>query len=167
MADVMSKVEAATLHSPWMRERPAAYSQAVYSRTEPGLHVPAARYVEALNARASILREMLAGPLRDADVLLCPTMPVPVPTRLEADMEAAGRVFSVVPRLTVLTRPFNYLGLPVLTMPMGLDAQGIPAGVQLVGRPFGEARLLAMAQALSADIGWSAHPLDRVPGRAT
>jgi Asp-tRNA(Asn)/Glu-tRNA(Gln) amidotransferase A subunit family amidase len=39
--------------------------------------------------------------------------------------------------------------------------------VQLVGRPFGEARLLAMAQALSADIGWSAHPLDRVPGRAT
>ncbi len=167
MADVMSKVEAATLHGPWMRERPAAYSQAVYSRTEPGLHVPAARYVEALNARASILREMLAGPLRDADVLLCPTMPVPVPTRLEADMEAAGRVFSVVPRLTVLTRPFNYLGLPVLTMPMGLDAQGIPAGVQLVGRPFGEARLLAMAQALSADIGWSAHPLDRVPGRAT
>jgi aspartyl-tRNA(Asn)/glutamyl-tRNA(Gln) amidotransferase subunit A len=67
----------------------------------------------------------------------------------------------------VLTRSFNYLGLPVLTMPMGLDAQGIPAGVQLVGRPFGEARLLAMAQALSADIGWSAHPLDRVPGRAT
>jgi aspartyl-tRNA(Asn)/glutamyl-tRNA(Gln) amidotransferase subunit A len=164
MADVMSKVEAATLHGPWMRERPAAYSQAVYSRTEPGLHVPAARYVETLNARASILHEMLAGPLRDADVLLCPTMPVPVPTRVEADMEAAGRVFSVVPRLTVLTRPFNYLGLPVLTMPMGLDAHGMPAGVQLVGRPFGEARLLAMAHALSADIGWSARPLDRVPG---
>jgi len=163
MADVISKVEAATLHGPWMRERPHAYSQAVYSRTEPGLHVPAARYVEALGARAAVLREMLEGPLREADVLLCPTTPVPVPTRIEADMEAPGRVFGVVARLTVLTRPFNYLGLPVLTMPMGLDANGMPAGVQLVGRPFGEARLLAIAHALSVDAGWQPRPLDRLP----
>jgi aspartyl-tRNA(Asn)/glutamyl-tRNA(Gln) amidotransferase subunit A len=163
MADVMSKVEAATLHGPWMRERPGAYSQAVYSRTEPGLHVPAARYLEALAARAAILRDMLEGPLRDADVLLCPTTPVRVPTRIEADMEAPGRV---LPRLTVLTRPFNYLGLPVLTMPMGLDSNGMPAGVQLIGRPFGEARLLAIAHALSADAGWRPRPLERVPAAA-
>ena len=166
MADAISKVEAATLHGPWMRERAHDYSQAVYSRTEPGLHLPAARYVEALGARATVLQEMLAGPLRDADVLLCPTVPIPVPTRVEADMEAPGRVFGVVPRLTVLTRPFNYLGLPVLTMPMGLDDAGIPAGVQLIGRPFGEARLLAVAHALSADAGWHVHPLQRtVPTR--
>ena len=166
MADAMSKVEAATLHSQWMRDRPQAYSQAVYSRTEPGLHLPAARYAEALCARASILAEMLAGPLREADVLLCPTMPVPVPTRGEADMEAPGRVFGVVPRLTVLTRPFNYLGLPVLTMPMGLDEQGMPAGVQLVGRPFGEARLLSIAHTLSAALGWQPLPQRRSQGLA-
>jgi aspartyl-tRNA(Asn)/glutamyl-tRNA(Gln) amidotransferase subunit A len=166
MADVMSKVEAAALHGPWMRDHPDAYSQAVYSRTEPGLHVPAARYVEALNTRAAILREMLEGPLRDADVLLCPTTPVPVPTRIDADMEAPGRVFGVVARLTVLTRPFNYLGLPVLTMPMGLDPNGMPAGVQLVGRPFGEARLIAVAHALAADTGWRPRPLERVPAAA-
>jgi aspartyl-tRNA(Asn)/glutamyl-tRNA(Gln) amidotransferase subunit A len=166
MADAISKVEAATLHGPWMRERPQDYSQAVYSRTEPGLHLPAARYAEALGARATVLHEMLAGPLRDADVLLCPTVPIPVPTRVEADMEAPGRVFGVVPQLTVLTRPFNYLGLPVLTMPMGLDDAGMPAGVQLIGRPFGEARLLAIADALSADAGWRVHPLQRaVPSR--
>src|SRR5699024_3398707 len=41
MGDVISKVEAATLHSHWMRERPMDYSQAVYSRTEPGFHIPA------------------------------------------------------------------------------------------------------------------------------
>lgn len=154
MADTISKVEAATLHGPWMRERPQRYSQAVYSRTEPGLHVPAVRYLEALNARAAILREFLAGPMAKADVLLCPTVPVPVPTREEADMEAAGKVFGVVARLTALTRPFSYLGLPVLSMPMGRDANGMPMGVQLVGRPFGEARLLAIAHALAADIGW-------------
>ena len=157
MADIMSKVEAATLHGRWMRERPQRYSQAVYSRTEPGLHVPAVRYLESLNARAAVLREFLDGPLAAADVLLCPTVPVPVPTREEADMEQAGKVFGIVAKLTALTRPFNYLGLPVLTMPMGRDANGMPMGVQLIGRPFGEARLLAVAHALAGDIGWRPH----------
>lgn len=156
MADIMSKVEAATLHGQWMRDRPERYSQAVYSRTEPGLHVPAVRYVEALNARAAILRDFLTGPMAEADVLLCPTIAVPVPTRAEADMEAGGKVFGVVARLTPLTRPFNYLGVPVLTMPMGHDANGMPMGVQLIGRPFAEARLLSIAHALAGDIGWRA-----------
>ena len=156
MADVFSKVEAAALHAPWMRQHPMAYSQAVFSRTEPGLHIPAVRYLEALTVRAQILREFVAGPMGGADVLLLPTLPVPVPTRVEADVEAAGRVFGVVARLTALTRPFSYLGLPVLNLPIGLDAAGMPIGVQMVGRPFGEARLLAMADALSADLGWRA-----------
>jgi len=124
-----------------------------------GLHLPAVRYLEALQARAAIVKEFLDGPLSAADVLLCPTVPIPVPTREEADMEAAGKVFGVVARLTALTRPFSYLGLPVLSIPMGLDSQGMPLGVQLVGRPFGEARLLAVAHALAADIGWR-HPLE-------
>ena len=162
MGDVISKVEAATLHGPWMRERPRQYSQAVYSRTEPGLHLPATRYLEALNARATFLHEFLQGPMAAADILVCPTVPVPVPTREEADMEAAGKVFGVVARLTALTRPFSYLGLPVLTMPMGLDSHGMPLGVQLVGRPFGEARLLAVAHALAHETGWR-HPLEGEP----
>ena len=162
MADVFSKVEAASLHGDWMRERPQDYSQAVYSRTEPGLHVPAVRYVEALNMRARVLSAFLEGPMANADVLLCPTVPVPVPTRAEADMERPGRVFGVVATLTSLTRPFNYLGLPVLSMPMGCDANGMPMGAQLVGRPFGEARLLAMAHVLSSSLGWHALPSARL-----
>jgi aspartyl-tRNA(Asn)/glutamyl-tRNA(Gln) amidotransferase subunit A len=149
MSDIMSKVEAATLHGQWMRENPQLYSQAVYSRTEPGLHIPAVRYLETLTARSRLLDAFLDGPMAHADVLLCPTIPVPVPTRIEADMEAKGRVFGVVPMLTCLTRPFNYLGVPVLTMPMGKDSAGMPMGVQLVGRPLGEARLLSLAHALS------------------
>lgn len=79
MADVFSKVEAATLHGHWMRERRDLYSQAVFSRTEPGLHVPAVRYLEALQMRAKILHEFLHGKMQDLDVLICPTMPIPVP----------------------------------------------------------------------------------------
>jgi len=149
MGDIISKVEAATLHSQWMRTNSQAYSQAVYSRTEPGLHVPAARYLEATMVRARILREFLAGPMADADILLCPTIPVPVPLRADADMEKKGSVFGVVTEITRLTRPFSYLGLPVLTMPIGVDSNGMPVGAQLIGRPLAEARLLAFAHQMS------------------
>ena len=165
MADVFSKVEAATLHGPWMRAHPQAYSQAVYSRTEPGLHVPAVRYLEALTVRARILTDFVRGPLGQVDVLLLPTMPVLVPTRSEADVEAPGSVFGVVAALTALTRPFNYLGVPVLNMPIELDSHGMPIGMQLVGRPLGEARLLAMAAALSSDLGWTPLTQGRHPPR--
>jgi len=149
MGDILSKVEAATLHAQWMRTRPEAYSQAVYSRTEPGLHVPAARYLEALMVRATILREFLAGTMGEADILLCPTIPVPVPLRVDADMEKKGSVFNVVTEITRLTRPFSYLGLPVLSMPIGTDLNGMPVGAQVIGKPLAEARLLSFAHQMS------------------
>jgi len=149
MGDLISKVEAATLHSQWMRADPDAYSQAVYSRTEPGLHMPAVRYLEATMVRARVLLEFLAGPMSNADILLCPTIPVPVPLRVDADMEKQGSVFNVVTEITRLTRPFSYLGLPVLTMPIGVDANGMPVGAQVIGRPLAEARLLSFAHQMS------------------
>lgn len=149
MGDIISKVEAATLHSQWMRSAPQAYSQAVFSRTEPGLHVPAVRYLESLLVRARILNEFLTGPMADYDILLCPTVPIPVPLRTEADMEKKGSVFGVVPQITRLTRPFSYLGVPVLSMPIGVDRNGMPVGAQVIGRPLSEARLLAFAHQMS------------------
>lgn len=59
----------------------------------------------------------------------------------EADVERPGQVFGVVAAITPLTKdPSTTL---VLTMPIGVDSNGMPIGAQLVGRPFAEARLLA------------------------
>ena len=158
LGDIISKVEAATLHGQWMRENPDAYSQAVYSRTEPGLHVPAVRYLESLMARAEVLRDFLAGPMAEADLLLCPTIPIPVPLRTEADMEKKGSVFNVVSAITRLTRPFSYLGVPVLTMPIGRDINGMPVGAQLIGKPLAEPRLLSFAHQMSRIIDLTFEP---------
>jgi aspartyl-tRNA(Asn)/glutamyl-tRNA(Gln) amidotransferase subunit A len=48
----------------------------------------------------------------------------------------------VIQRLTRFTRPINYLGLPSLSIPAGFTRQGLPVGVQLIGRPFDEAMIL-------------------------
>lgn len=148
MGDIVSKVEAATIHGAWMSTHPDRYSQAVYSRTEPGFHLPAVRYVEALTLRARLLVDFVERAFTSAEVLIFPALPVPVPTRAEADMEQGSRVFPVVAQLTRLTRPFSYLGLPVLVIPIGVDCNGMPVAAQLIGLPFGEARLFEVARKL-------------------
>lgn len=149
MGDIISKVEAATLHGRWMQATPELYSKAVYSRTEPGFHLSGVRYLEAIGLRARLTADFIDRAFADSDVLLFPAMPVPVPLRSDCDMESGSSVFTVVPQLTRLTRPLSYLGLPVLVIPIGRDRHGMPVSAQLIGRPFGEARLFAVAQALT------------------
>ena len=158
LGDAYSKVEPAQIHAAAMAAAPDSYAKAIYTRTEPGLHLPAVRYIQTEQLRPIMLRHFIEQAFRDVDVLLLPTLPMAAPRIRDMDMEAGGSVHSLVPRLTCLTRPFGYLGLPVLSMPMGLDARGLPMGVQLVGRPYAEARLLSLAHQLSLDLGWSFRP---------
>jgi len=58
-------------------------------------------------------------------------------------------------RFSRLTRPFNALGLPVLSVPCGFSAAGLPIGIQLVGRPFDEATTLRLGQAYEQATGWA------------
>lgn len=51
-------------------------------------------------------------------------------------------------------RPFSYLGLPALSLPCGFTPAGRTTGVQLVGRPFAEARLLALGHAYQQRTDW-------------
>jgi aspartyl-tRNA(Asn)/glutamyl-tRNA(Gln) amidotransferase subunit A len=150
MGDIVSKVEAATLHGRWMQSTPERYSKAVYSRTEPGFHLAGVRYLEAIGLRARLMAEFVERAFAASDVLLFPAIPVPVPLRSEADMEAGSKVFEVVAQLTRLTRPFSYLGLPVLVIPVGRDRNGMPVSAQLIGRPFAEHRLFDVARRLLA-----------------
>jgi amidase len=55
---------------------------------------------------------------------------------------------------------FNYTGHPAVVLPYTLDRDGLPIGVQVVGKRWDEARLLAIAQSLSAVTG----PFQRPPG---
>ena len=55
---------------------------------------------------------------------------------------------------TRLVRGINVLGLPAISLPCGYAKNGLPVGVQIVGRPFAEAQVLAFAQAYEQATQW-------------
>lgn len=147
LGGLVSVVEAAAIHRDLMTTRPADYSRNLFERTEPGFHIPAVRYLEALSLRPKILAEFSAATLAHCDALFVPAIGPVLPTRAETDTEAGVPLAFAHNRLIRCTRPFNYLGLPALSVPCGFTAGTLPAGFQLAGRPFDEITLFRLGHA--------------------
>ncbi len=154
---IVSRVEGATIHARWMRERPQDYAPSLAARLYAGSAIPATYYVEALSRRGPILRRFAAEVFGRVDVLAMPTIAMVLPTRAATDIDGGDE--SAIPAYNAVltnTRPFNYLGLPALSAPCGFDPNGLPVGLQLVARPFAEALLLKVADAYQRDTAWHA-----------
>jgi aspartyl-tRNA(Asn)/glutamyl-tRNA(Gln) amidotransferase subunit A len=146
--------EAAAQHARWMRERPGDYSSAVRARLESGFAIPAAAYLEVLRARAASLERFCAQTLGNADVYLLPAIAVHLPTREQTGPRGGADMPKLLADVTRLTRWVNYLGVPALVVPCGFDSRGLPIALQLVGRPFSEAKLLAAGRAFQRETDW-------------
>ena len=109
----------------------------------------AADYIDALRVRGVMTAKFLADSMEGIDLLHLPTSPCLPPTLLESDMEHADSetLLTLFSRLTQLTRPFNFLGLPAIGTPCGFSSSGLPLSYQLVGHPFAEATLLHVVDA--------------------
>jgi aspartyl-tRNA(Asn)/glutamyl-tRNA(Gln) amidotransferase subunit A len=151
---IVARAEAAALHATWMRMAPERYVPHVAARLYPGYAIPATYYVEALQRRPFLLQAFVAAVFGQVDALATPTLRNRAPARADTDVDSGRpgteRAFFAVGDNV---RPFNYLGLPALSLPCGFDANGVPVGLQLVGRPFREAALLRMADAYQRDAG--------------
>ena len=91
------------------------------------------------------------------DLIASPTIRTCLPTLAETDVDSGSP--EAVPRFLAIsanTRPFNYLGLPAVSVPCGFDPNGLPIGLQVAGRPFAEARVLKAADAYQRDTDWHA-----------
>jgi len=138
--------EAAAFHKRWMIERPQDYGPQVLMRLQNGLAIPAVSYLEAMRWRGPALAAYLAA-VSGTDAVLAPVAPVPAPTIVESDVGNSDGAEAVIQRLTRFTRPVNYLGLPSLSIPAGFTSNGLPVGMQLIGRAFDEATLLQLGAA--------------------
>src|SRR4051794_11982924 len=139
--------EAAAFHKRWLIERPQDYGPQVLMRLQNGLAISGVSYLEALRWRGPALAAYLAATER-AEIVLAPVAPVAAPTIAESDVGNSLDAEAVIQRLTRFTRPVNYLGLPALSVPSGFTRDGLPVGLQLIGRPFDEEMLLRIGAAL-------------------
>ncbi len=150
----IGRAEAAALHATTMRTAPQQFAPHVAARLYPGYAVPATYYIEAVQNRPMLLDAFCHAVFGAADVLALPTLPGHVPTRAETDMDSGEPGTELAFFATGNhVRPFNYLGLPALSLPIGFDVNGMPIGLQLVGRPFAEATLLMLADAYQDAVG--------------
>jgi aspartyl-tRNA(Asn)/glutamyl-tRNA(Gln) amidotransferase subunit A len=148
-AETIIKCESASMHRPWCVERAQDYSRQVHNRIGAGYIIPATQYIDALRLRPLMTAEFTQSVMGDIDVLLMPTLPFTAPTIAASDLDASGpEVISLVGRMTMLTRPFNLFGLPVVNTPGGFSRNGVPIGLQFIARPFQESLLLRTATAL-------------------
>jgi aspartyl-tRNA(Asn)/glutamyl-tRNA(Gln) amidotransferase subunit A len=124
---------------------------------DQGRLIPATDYVNAQRLRRSQQQEF-AAIWADVDCLFTPTTPTSAPRLGSQTVMVGGTTKDLRPATTSFTRAFNVLGLPALSMPCGLDSQGLPMGLQIVGKPFAEATVLRVAAALEDAAGFSGEP---------
>ena len=143
---IVLAVEATSAHAPWLRTRAADYGPQVRNRMENGLAYSAIEYLEALRWRAPALAAHLDA-LGDIDVVVAPASRLVAPTIEETDVGGGPDAEAAIQAVTRFMRPVNYLGLPTLVVPAGQSRQGLPIGLQLIGRPFGDETLIALGAA--------------------
>jgi len=144
--------EGFAIHGEWLRTRPQDYGRVTRERLMMGAFVSGADYVQAQRLRRMLTAEVDAV-LAGCDAILCAGNPTTAPRLVDVD-EGPFR------KSHPITGPFNASGHPALALPCGFGASGLPLGLQLVGRNYGEAMLFRIAHAYEAAAGWLARRPD-------
>jgi aspartyl-tRNA(Asn)/glutamyl-tRNA(Gln) amidotransferase subunit A len=155
-----SRVEnVATAHE-FLRNAPRDYNPPLFYRHIKSLLIPADVYVTAQRVRRLIC-EAFEAAFDKVDVLVAPTVGSPAQTIEECRQGFAivdGRRVELQEERgttgTLCTIPFNVTGLPAMSLCCGFSSQGLPIGMQIVGAPFDESRVLQVGHAYEQAAGW-------------
>jgi amidase len=113
-------------------------------------------YLQAVSQIQLISRQIVAF-FDSVDVLVVPTyMHPPIRVGEWANLSPEETLQKII-QWVAPCPPFNASGQPAIALPAGFDSNGLPVGVQLVGRPAAEATLIAVAAQLEAAKPWSQH----------
>ena len=154
LANMISRCESTAVHGRIVRESPHLLQPAVRARLEVGFHVSAHDYLQAARLRARATRTFVDDVFARVDLVVTPTIPEPAPALAAAKAGSPDDIVRRMGRFSRLTRPWNALGLPALSLPCGFAPDGRPVGLQLIARPFDEATLLRAGHAYEQAAGW-------------
>jgi amidase len=129
------------------------HTQAMRQR---GLECSSIQYVESLCRLQIFTRHVLRQFREDLDVLVMPTI-APLPPRHGYLRQAEGPIDEMMMRATEMV-PYtgwcNVTGQPAISVPAGFSNDGLPIGVQLIGRVGAEVQLLQLAEQLERKLEW-------------
>jgi aspartyl-tRNA(Asn)/glutamyl-tRNA(Gln) amidotransferase subunit A len=145
------------------RTRATGFGPEVRRRVLIGTYVLSAGYYDAYYLRAQKIRALILKDFTDAftrvDALLTPTAPSAAFAQGE-NMDDPIKMYLN----DVFTVPANLAGVPAISVPAGLDANGLPLGLQVIGKPFDEETVFAVSAAIEQAAGFSALPQVRAGG---
>ena len=153
----ISLAEALHIHEPagYFPARAAEYGEEVRQRIEAGGKVLANRYLAGFDVRKQLQAEFDAA-FQEVDAIVAPTVPVPAPLIGAETVQIGGEQIGVRPAIVGLCRPANFTGLPAISIPCGFTRDGLPVGLQLIGRAFDETTLLRIAFSYERANDWRA-----------
>jgi aspartyl-tRNA(Asn)/glutamyl-tRNA(Gln) amidotransferase subunit A len=136
----------------YVRTRSAGFGSEVKRRIMLGTYALSAGYYDAYYLRAQKVRTLIKRDyervLENLDFVLMPTSPTPA-FRLGEKLDDPLSMYLS----DVFTVGVNLAGLPAVSLPSGFSSQGLPVGLQLIGRAFDDARLLAAARVYERVLG--------------
>lgn len=138
--------EAYAIHEPYLTTTPELYGEICRDRVMLGSLIRGSDYVNAQKRRRELAREV-AATMADLDVLVT-----------AASLFPAQKIDAVPKWLMydrpLITSPFNVTGLPAHAVCCGYNADGMPLSIQIVGKPFQDATVLAVGDAYEAATVW-------------
>jgi amidase len=151
----MCSVETASAHVATSPARKSEYGPDLAALIEQGLATKGTEIAPINLERLRFSRE-LSELFEIVDILLIPTMPVPIPS-LEV-MKAYGEDPNVLLNILRFTAPFDFSGSPTLTLPNGFDTAGMPLSMQLAGAHLSEDVLTRAGHAFQTATSWHRRP---------
>ena len=149
-------VDATAVHRQGLRDHPEKYDHNNRVRLLTGALVPAQAHQKAARLR-QMLRDQILDALNRVDILALPASSVqatPIPTEAGLSKNGKEDFLSMLGGRRTYTSPFNVASVPALSINCGFTSDGLPVGLQLVGRPFDEPTVLRAAYAYEQTTEW-------------
>ncbi len=151
------RVDGASLNEVYEETRAAGFGEEVKRRILIGAYVLSAGYYDAYYLKAQKVRRRIADDFETAfqhvDALLTPTAPSAAFGLGDNTADPVAMYLNDIFTVTV-----NLAGLPAISVPGGLDAKGLPLGLQLIGRPLDEGTLFTLAGAMEKASAFASKP---------